>query len=113
MHELSIIQSMLSIALEQAEVNRAKKINKINISIGELSGIVSECAEFCFELLSADTIAAGASLSIDRPPTRLRCRKCNSTFSPGDINWICPGCQSQSLEILSGRECHISSIEVD
>ncbi|MFC2067392.1 hydrogenase maturation nickel metallochaperone HypA [Chloroflexota bacterium] len=113
MHELSITQSILSIALEQAEVNYANRIIKINITIGELLGIVDECVEFYFKLFSKDTIADGASLSFDRPPTKLRCRKCNHTFSPGDINWVCLVCQSQSVEILSGRECHISSIEVD
>jgi len=113
MHELSITQSILSIALEQAEANHAKKITKINITIGELSGIVSECVAFYFPLFSKDTIAAEAILSFDRPPTRLRCRKCNNTFSPDEINWVCPDCQSQSVEIVSGRECHINSIEVD
>ena len=113
MHELSITQSILSIALEQAEVNHANRITKINITIGELLGIVDECVEFHFELFSKDTIADGASLSFDRPPTRLRCRKCNNTFSPDGLNWVCPGCRSQSIEIVSGRECHVSSIEVD
>jgi len=113
MHELSITQNILSIALEQAEENHAKRITKINITIGELSGIVDECVEFYFELLTKNTTAAGATLCFDRSPTKLRCRKCNNTFSPDDIKWICPGCESQSAEIVSGRECYVSSIEVD
>ena len=113
MHELSITQGILSIALEKAEAAQANKITKINLVIGELSGIVDECVEVYFELLSKDTIAAGADLSFDRPPTRLRCRKCNNTFSPDGLNWVCPGCGDQSVEIVSGRECYISSIEVD
>ncbi|MDD5039424.1 MAG: hydrogenase maturation nickel metallochaperone HypA [Dehalococcoidales bacterium] len=113
MHELAITQSILSIAIEQAEANHAERITKINITIGELSGIVGECVEFCFGVLSKGTIASVAALSFDRPPIRLRCRKCDNTFSPGKDHWICPGCRSQSVEIVSGRECHISSIEVD
>jgi hydrogenase nickel incorporation protein HypA/HybF len=42
MHELSITQSILSIALEQAEAAQANRITKINLVIGELSGIVDE-----------------------------------------------------------------------
>ncbi len=113
MHELSITQSILSIALEQAEANHAKRVNKINVTIGELAGVVDECVELYFELLSKDTMAAGATLSFDRPPTKLRCRNCDTTFSPDNLNWVCPGCGKQSIEIVSGRECQVESIEVE
>lgn len=113
MHELAITQSILAIALEQAEKNNAKKIKNISISIGELTGIVDDCVEFYFPFLSKDTIADGATLTFDRKPTMLRCRECENTFSPDDIMWTCPECQSQSVEIISGRECYINTIEVD
>ena len=113
MHELSITQNILSIALEQAKAVQASKITKINLTIGELSGIVDECVQFYFDLLSKDTIAAEASLSFDRPPTKLRCRNCNTTFSPDNLEWVCPNCKGQQVEIISGRECYVSSIEVN
>jgi len=113
MHELSITQSILSIALEKAKEASAKKITKINLTIGELSGVVDECVQFYFDLLSKDTIAAEASLSFHRPPTKLRCRSCNTTFLPDNLNWACPSCREQKIEIVSGRECYVSSIEVD
>ncbi len=113
MHELSITQSILSIALEQAKTVQTNKVTKINLTIGELSGIVDECVEFYFDLLSKDTIAAGASLCFDRPPTRLRCRNCDTIFSPDNLEWVCPNCQEQQIEIISGRECYVSSIEVE
>ena len=113
MHELSITQSILSIALEKAKAAQAGKITKINLTIGELSGIVDESVQFYFELISKDTIAAEASLSFTRPPTRLRCRNCATIFSPNDIDWTCPGCREQNVEIVSGRECHVESIEVE
>ena len=113
MHELSITQSILSIALEQAKTAQANRITKINLTIGELSGIVDECVEFYFDLLSKDTIAAEASLSFNRTPTKLRCRNCNTTFSPDNLNWACPNCQEQKIEITSGRECYVESIEVE
>jgi hydrogenase nickel incorporation protein HypA/HybF len=113
MHELSITQSILDIALEQAEKNNARKIRSISISIGELTGIVDDCVEFYFPFLSKDTIADGATLTFDKKPTMLRCRECENTFSPDDIVWTCPDCRSQSVEIISGRECYINTIEVD
>ena len=113
MHELSITQSILSIALEQAEAVKASKISRINLTIGEMTGIVDDCVQFYFELLSKDTIAAEATLSFNRPPTKLRCGNCGTTFLPDNLNWACPNCQEQRIEIVSGRECSITSIEVD
>jgi len=113
MHELSITQSILSIALEQAEAAKANRINKINLTIGELSGIDDDCVRFYFDLLSQDTIAAKASLSFDRPQTELRCRNCATTFSPDNHHWACPSCQQPTIEITSGLECSVKSIGVD
>jgi len=112
MHELSITQSILSIALEQAKAAQAKKITRINLTIGELAGVVVESVQFYFDIISKDTIAAEASLSFDRPPTKLRCRNCSATFSPDNLSWACPNCREQTVEIVSGRECHVESIEV-
>ena len=112
MHELSITQSILSIALEQAKGVQANKISQINLTIGELSGIVDECVQFYFDLLSKDTVAAEASLSFRRPPTKLRCRNCATIFLPDNLAWVCPNCHEQKIEIVSGRECYVESIEV-
>ena len=112
MHELSITQSILFIALEQAKTAQTNKINKINLTIGELTGVVDECVQFYFDIISKDTIASEASLSFDRPPTRLRCRNCSATFSPDNLSWNCPNCREQTVEIVSGRECYVESIEV-
>ena len=103
----------MSIALEKANAAKASRISQINLVIGELSGIVDDCVEFYFEFLSKDTIAAQASLSFHHPPTRLRCRNCTTVFSPNNLDWACPDCHAQTVEIVSGRECYIESIEVD
>ena len=113
MHELSITQSILSIALEKANEAKASKISKINLVIGELSGIVDDCVQFYFDILSKDTIAAEASISFHQPPTQLRCRNCSTVFSPRNGDWSCPGCHEQKIEIISGRELYVESIEVE
>jgi len=113
MHELYITKSILSITLEKAKAVPANKITKINLTIGELSGIVDDCVQFYFDIISKDTIAAEASLSFHRPPTKLHCRNCGTTFTPDNLNWACPNCQEQKIEIISGRECYVESIEVE
>ena len=113
MHELSITQSILSIALEKANAAHASRVSKINLVIGELSGIVDECVQFYFDFLSKETIAAEAALSFRQPPAQLRCRNCAATFAPGNGNWACPKCHEQKIDIISGRELYIESLEVE
>ena len=113
MHEFSITQNILSIALEKAREAKASKITMITITIGELSGIVDESVQFYFDFLRRDTIAAEAALSFNRTPFQARCRTCGRVFSPDGAAWACPACQSQQIEITSGRECYVESIEVD
>ena len=52
MHELAITQSMFELVLEQAEKAKAKKVDKINLVIGEMTGVVGDCVQFYFNFLS-------------------------------------------------------------
>jgi len=113
MHELPVTMSILSIVLEQAKTVQASRIKSINLKIGELSGVVPEYVETQFEFLSKDTIAAGAALVFNQPPARLRCRVCASVFSPNGQNWVCPNCHDRNIEIVSGRECFVESMEIE
>lgn len=113
MHEYSVTQSMLSLALEKAGEAKASKITRINLVLGDLSGIVDECVQFYFDFLSQDTIAAGASLSFEKTPTKVRCRSCQAVFTPVGYDWACPDCHEARVEITSGRECYMESIEVE
>ncbi|HYG35135.1 MAG TPA: hydrogenase maturation nickel metallochaperone HypA, partial [Clostridia bacterium] len=64
MHELSIMDSALNLALDQARKAGAKRICGIRLRIGALSGVVPEALEFAFEALVTGTLAEGAKLSI-------------------------------------------------
>ena len=113
MHELAITQSMLELVLEEAGRAGGKKVGKINMVIGEMSGIFDECVEFYFEFLSKDTVAQGATLSFQRVPMQGRCRNCGELFIPKEFDWSCPRCQNGQMEIVAGNELYIESIEVE
>ena len=113
MHELSITQSMLEVALEQAEKAEAKEIKKINVVIGAMTGIVEQCVQFYFKLLGKGTIAEEAALSFTRVSTTARCRKCGKHFEVEEFAWVCPYCGVNDLEITAGKELFVESIEVE
>lgn len=113
MHEYSITESILTLALEKANEASAGKITRINLVVGELSGVVAECVRFYFDHISKDTPAAGASLSIETKPASVRCHQCHDVFKPEDGDWSCPKCHETGIDIISGRECYMESIEVE
>ena len=113
MHELSITQSMLDIALEKAKEAQAGRITRINLVVGELSSIVDDCLQFYFDFLSEDSIASGAALSFERIPMQVRCRNCGLSFSPDKSSWSCPQCNEWNVEVVAGKEFYIDSIEVE
>jgi hydrogenase nickel incorporation protein HypA/HybF len=113
MHESSITESLLSLAVEKATEAKAGKITRINLVVGELAGVVPECVQFYFNFISKDTIADGAELAFVNKPATVRCRKCDKIFTPTDSDWACPDCREQGVEIVTGRECYMESIEVE
>src|SRR4030042_1407460 len=113
MHEASITESLLSLALKKAVEAKAAKITRINLVVGELPGFVPDCVQFYFDAISQGTIAQGAALNFETKPTQIRCRKCQTVFTPDNHEWACPTCHETSVEIASGRECYMESIEVE
>lgn len=68
MHELSITQSIVNIAAETAAKHQVKRVNEIRIRIGEYSGIVPQCVQQYFDILSKGTAAEGAVLKMEPNP---------------------------------------------
>lgn len=70
MHELTFTQSILSIALNEARVGGGKRVTRISLALGDMSGLTEESVRSCFDLFSKDSIAAGAVLSCRPSPGR-------------------------------------------
>ena len=113
MHEFAVTNSILSIALQKAQEVEAKKVTKIDLLVGRLTGFVPECIQLQFDILSRGTIAAGASLSFHQPLVNLHCRKCDIAYTADSFDLVCPDCHSLDVEILSGSELYMESMEVE
>jgi hydrogenase nickel incorporation protein HypA/HybF len=113
MHELSIMQSALSLAFEQARLAGADRVHAIHLRIGALSGVVPEALEFAFEALAPGTVAEGARLAVENVPARFWCRRCAREFQADDLLAVCPDCQEASGEIRAGRELELASLEIE
>jgi len=59
-----------------------------------------------------DSPLEDAILAIEEIPVVARCKDCDAQWTINEPVFVCKTCQSGSLEILSGRELDIESIEV-
>lgn len=112
MHEVSMMQNTLDIAIAQAQQNGATKIERITMNIGELSGVIPEALEFAFEVLIRGTIADNAQLEIITIPVVCYCQECNRNFQPDNYIYECPECRQISTNIVQGRELALVSLVV-
>jgi hydrogenase nickel incorporation protein HypA/HybF len=109
-HEMSITQGVVEICENAAA---GKRILAVVLEIGELSNIIPESMEFCFEACTKDTLLDGASLVIERIPARGRCRECGAEFHVKAYYENCPSCGGYQVDILSGEELRVKELEVE
>ena len=112
MHEVSIMQNTLDLAIAQAKRNNARKIELVSMNIGALSGVIPEALEFAFDVLVRGTIAANAQLEIKTIPVVCYCQNCDRNFQPEAYIYQCPNCQQLSSKIISGKEIELTSLEL-
>ncbi len=104
----------MDVVLREAEANEATKVVGIKIKVGKFTSIVPDCVQFYFEIISRDTLAEGARLEFDHVDLRILCKECGqiSTLDDGYC-LLCPHCGSSTVQIVSGRELFIESLEVE
>ncbi|MBN1107753.1 MAG: hydrogenase maturation nickel metallochaperone HypA [Bacteroidales bacterium] len=111
MHELRIVEDLMTIVRKVAEEKGLKKVTKVNISMGKLVQIVPSLLEAAFNEAVAGSVAEGASIEIETVAVQLRCRICGKTFTPDANGFECPVCRISDIDVLNGNELFIKSIE--
>ena len=110
MHEMSITQGIIDLCLEHAG---GRRVTSVDVEIGELSSVVPEAIEFCFEACSRETALEGARLNIIRVPCAGQCQECGRETALVELYDTCQHCGSSRVTIVSGEELRVREIEVD
>jgi hydrogenase nickel incorporation protein HypA/HybF len=113
MHELAIAQGILDIVLCTASRYSATNVLGVKVMVGELTGTVPEALEMGFAALAKGTPAENAYLSIQVVRLTGRCRDCGCQTGIDKYCFTCTNCGSYAVEIVTGRELLVESVEVE
>jgi len=115
MHELSLIESMLSIVREERVKHGMKRILRVRVVNGALSGAVSDALAFGWECMTQEGDLKGVALEVVDAPLEVVCGACGKAFSPEDNHYMpCPVCgEILGHTVTSGKELYIEEIEAD
>jgi hydrogenase nickel incorporation protein HypA/HybF len=113
MHEMGLALEIIDIATASIPADMAgARVARVNLAVGRMSAVVPESLRFCFEVARRDTPLEGAELHIREIPVTARCKDCRHLWAIDEPVFRCPICESATIEIVSGRELDIQSIEI-
>jgi len=113
LHELAMVRGIYNVINEQIKEHDVKRVLQVRIVVGALTGVEDTTMKLCFEMYVQTTPLEGAELLIRRVPVRVRCRECGNEYETGIPFSACMVCGNKKIQILSGDELYIDSLEVE
>lgn len=113
MHELSICLALLEQVESFAATEGAERVTEVVLHIGPLSGVEPELLRQAFPLASADTVAAGASLSIETQAIKVRCKQCSAESIATPSKLVCGSCGASETTLISGDEMILARLVLE
>lgn len=113
MHEMSIAQSIVDIAMDYAQKEKAQKVTELELSIGTLSGIEFEALDFAMEVCKKGTLLNDAQIVVDKIQAIAKCIDCENEFKIVHLFDACPHCQSYRTQLICGKEMQVKSLLIE
>ena len=111
MHEIHLAESLLLEIKAQAKAKGLSKVEKVKLRVGEMHMVKEEELKFAFEMIGKGSIMDGAELEIEITKLSARCSNCGREIIEKTLKLDCPNCGSPHMEIVSGKELLVESIE--
>lgn len=113
MHEYSIVQSLLDSCEEHAKQNDAKKVTKVVIKIGVLSGVEADLLQTAFDTFKEGTVCDDCIFQINVQKVVVFCNECKEESTLEKHEFLCPKCQKNDLKVIDGEDMYLMSLEMD
>ena len=120
MHDIERSHTIVKTILKAAEEQGARKIERVELVIGELTFLSPDQIEFWVGELLRNTIGEGAEIVVESRAARIKCAACGREgevdvaddpfYHYTGVSPACPECGSSQVEVVAGRECMIQSL---
>ena len=109
MHELSLCSAIADTVTEHAD---GRPILCVRVRVGHFRQVVPTTLAYCWELHTRDSPLDGAVLEIDHVPAVIACRACGHQTTLQLPVFRCDGCGGNEVDLVSGEEFMIDSIDL-
>ncbi len=113
MHELSVCMALLDQVNAIAEERDARRVTRIELTVGPLSGIEIDLLESAWPIASAGTLADGADFAVEATPVVVHCSVCGAETQAQSNNLVCGQCGAHQTRIVSGEEMILQRVELE
>lgn len=113
MHEMALAEGVLQIVEDTVRGEGDVRVKTVVLEIGELSHVMPEAMDFCFEAVVRGSVAEGARLEIHRAPGRAWCHTCATEVRVASLVDACPECGGFKLQVTGGEEMRVKEMEVE
>ena len=111
MHEYSIVSALLDRVEREAVAHGASRVDRITVSLGEMSGVETELLATAFEMARQKTLCETADLEIRQVPASWVCSVCGKEMVRGAL-LQCDNCGAPG-RLASGDEILLERIEME
>jgi hydrogenase nickel incorporation protein HypA/HybF len=110
MHEFDLSSAIVQTVNKHAQ---GRRVTHVTLRIGRLRQVVLKTLEFYMAIVGKETPCEGATLEIIDVPAVLRCKTCQHEWEIEIPAFICPTCGPGAVEVKTGEEFMVESIEVE
>ena len=109
MHEYSVAAGIADLVLQH---NQGKRVEKVHLNIGAMSGIFYESLEMYLQLILEEKGHPGVQVPARFIPASFHCA-CGRDYEVEKMVEACPACGGYDRKITGGKDCEVESIEVE
>ncbi|NBZ88264.1 hydrogenase maturation nickel metallochaperone HypA [Stagnihabitans tardus] len=112
MHEMSLVEGIRSIVIDQAAAHGFTRVTRLRLEVGRFAGVEKPALSFAWDVAMRGSPAEEAELEIIDLPGQALCFDCGTTVEIADRLDPCPLCGGGKLLPQGGDEMRIKDMEV-
>lgn len=114
MHEMALMGDILQLVQDDAETKGIKRIDKVELIVGEITNALPDALRMAFELFRDQNLHLfhqDAKLVIHSEEASAECVLCGTRYRPSQKIALCPVCHIPSGKVLTGETFQVFSYE--